>query len=163
MIIVIIHKHQFSFWFFIKIWIFDVMFQKFYNYFFKNEICIWRYYVNFFKKKIDESTDHDFMICHYDKWWWKEIFRNINHFNNIYRFLIFWIDWIKLNYVFRHHDFLFFEIFDSKFIFIEVDNVVLFSNIQFFQLDSIILKSFKHICFLNDLCWSSTTVQVSFL
>ena len=129
---------------------FDVMFQKFYSYFFKNEICIWRYYVSFFRKKIDELANHDFMIRHYDKWWWKEIFRSINHFNNIHWFSIFWIDWIELINVFRYHNFLFFKTFDSKFIFIEVDNVVLFSNIQFFQLDSIISKSFKHICFLND-------------
>ena len=90
------------------------------------------------------------MIRHYDKWWWKNFFRNIDHFNNIYRFFIFWIDWIKLINVFKHHDFLFSEAFDSKFIFIEINNVVLFSNIQFFQFDSIILKLFKHICFLND-------------
>ena len=129
---------------------FDVIFQKIYNYFFKNEICIWWYYVNFFKKKIDESTDYNFMTRHYDKWWWKKVFRSINHFNNIHRFFIFWIDWIELINVFRHHDFLFFETFDSKFIFIEIDNVVLFSNIQFFQFNSIISKLFKHICFLND-------------
>ena len=126
------------------------MFQKFYNYFFKNEICIWRYYVNLFRKKIDESINHDFMIRHYDKWWWKKIFRSIDHFNNIHRFFIFWIDWIELINVFKHHNFLFSETFDSKFIFIKTDNVILFLNIQFFQFDSIISKSFKHICFLND-------------
>ena len=127
------------------------MFQKFYNYFFKNEMCIWKYYMNFFKKKNDESADHDFLICHYDKWWWWKIFRSINHFDNIHRFFIFRINYIKLINVFRHHDFLFFETFNTKFIFIEVDNIARFSNIQFFQFHSIISKSFKHICFLNDL------------
>jgi hypothetical protein len=127
-----------------------VMLQKFQNDIIKREIIFWEHDECVWWNIIRKSICHDFLSLNDDHEWRWIIVDCIDHFNDRNWFAIFRINWIKLFDVIRHDDLLFCRTFNSKFIFIEIDEITSF-NLQLIQSTLIFIKLFFYVWFLCDL------------